>query len=128
LNDIQDIQCDLNSNIGNFIIRIYTRPIYTGIDNSLNPNDTFYGNYYDSKQIQGQTNYTTYHLGDLFPSWSTMLNTSYNQSVYYFNGLRLLKTLGEQEILSICILTLNNNVNIGIKNIIVTYNEYKSDN
>jgi len=128
LNDIQDIQCDLNSNIGNFIIRIYTRPVYTSIDNSLNINDSFYGNYYNSRQIEGQTNYTTYHLGDLFPSWSTMLNTSYNQTVYYFNGLRLLKTLGEQEILSICILTLNNNVNIGIKNIIVTYNEYKSNN
>jgi hypothetical protein len=120
LNDIQDIQCDLNNYLGNFIIRVYTRPVYSGIDNSLNVNDTFYGNYYDSTVFQ-TSGYTTYHLGNLFPSWTNMLTTSYNQQVYYSGGLQTLQTLGEQQILSICILTNNNNANIGIKNIIVTY-------
>ena len=120
LSDIQDIQCDLNNYLGNFIIRIYTRPVYSGIDNSLNINDTFYGNYYDSATFQ-TSGYTTYHLGNLFPSWTSMLTTSYNQQVYYSRGLQTLQTLGEQQILSICILTNNNNANIGIKNIIVTY-------
>ena len=120
LNDIQDIQCDLNNYLGNFIIRIYTRPVYSGIDNTVNPNDTFYGNYYDSATFQ-TSGYTTYHLGDLFPSWSSILTTSYNQQVYYSGGLETLVTLGDQQILSICILTNNNNANIGIKNIILTY-------
>jgi hypothetical protein len=120
LKDIQDIQCDINSYLGNFVIRVYTRPIYTGIDNNLNVNDTFYGNYYDSTSFQ-VSGYTTYHLGDLFPSWSNMLTTSYNKQVYYSGGLQTLQTLGEQQILSICILTNNNNANIGVKNIIVSY-------
>jgi len=129
LNDIDDIQCDLNialnNNIAtNFIIRIYTRPIYgtpiNDIDNSLNPTDTFYGNYYDSK-IMSTVGYNTYHLGDLFNSWTTMLNSSYNQQVYYFGGLQNLQTIGQQQILSICILTHDINANIGIKNIILTY-------
>jgi hypothetical protein len=125
LNDIDDIQCDLNialnNNIAtNFIIRIYTRPVYNEIDNSLNPNDTFYGNYYDSKTMSS-IGYNRYHLGDLFNSWTTMLNSSYNKSVYYFSGLQNLQTIGQQQILSICILTYDINANIGIKNIILTY-------
>jgi hypothetical protein len=125
LNDIENIQCDLNSvpissKPSNFIIRIYTRPIYTSIDNSFNPNDTFYGNYYDSG-IFSASGYTTRHLGNLFSSWTTMLNTSYNQQVYYSGGLQTLQTLGQQQLLSICILTYDINANIGIKNIIVTY-------
>jgi hypothetical protein len=125
LNDIDDIQCDLNnsplsSKPSNFIIRIYTRPVYTGIDNSFNPNDTFYGNYYDSS-IFCASGYNTYHLDDLFTSWTTLINTSYNQNVCYSGGLQNLQTLGEQQLLSICILTYDINANIGIKNIIVTY-------
>jgi hypothetical protein len=47
LNDIHDIQCDLNiDNSQNFIIRIYTRPNYNQIDNEMNPNDSFYGNFF----------------------------------------------------------------------------------
>jgi hypothetical protein len=47
LNDILDIQCDLISDpysqfASNFIIRIYTRPAFSSIDNNFNPNDTFY--------------------------------------------------------------------------------------
>lgn len=125
LNDINDIQCDLNyDGSSNFIIRIYTRPAYTGIDNNLDPNDTFYGNYYDSGIIQSSgfsSDYNTYHLGDLFNSWTTMINSPFNETVYYFEGFEYLKTLGEQQILSICILTYDINANIGIKNIIVTY-------
>jgi hypothetical protein len=121
LNDIQDIQCDLNVESGNsFLIRIYTRPIYSSIDSSLNTGDNFYGNYYDS-DVSGTSNYTTYHLNDLFSNWSTMLTTSYNQSVYYKNGSTVLYNYGEQEILAICIYTKVANANIGIKNIIVTY-------
>ena len=126
LNDILNIQCDLIADPYhtpcNFIIRIYTRPIYTGIDNSLNINDTFYGNYYDSvDQISNITSDYTYNLIQLYPSWTTMLNTVYNQTVYYNDGLQLLNILGQQQILSICILTYDINANIGIKNIIVTY-------
>lgn len=127
LNDILNIQCDLiadpNNQIAtNFIIRIYTRPIYTGIDNSLNPNDTFYGNYYDSvAQISNITSDYTYHLNDLFPSWASMLNTIYRKIVYYNDGLQFLSILGQQQILSICVMTYDINANIGIKNIIVTY-------
>jgi hypothetical protein len=113
-------QALINSYLGNFVIRVYTRPIYTEIDNNSNINDTFYGNYYDSTSFQ-VSGYTTYHLDDLFPSWSNMLNTSYNKQVYYSGGLQNLQTLGEQQILSICILTNNNNANIGVKNIIVSY-------
>lgn len=120
LRDIQDIQCDLNSYLGNFIIRIYTRPVYSSIDNSLNINDTFYGNYYDSK-VFAASGYITYHLAELFPAWTSILTTSYNQEVYYSGGLQILQTLGHQQILSICILTYNNNANIGIENIIVSY-------
>ena len=125
LNEIKDIQCDLKSNTHNsitssFIIRIYTRPNYTEIDNSLNPNDSFYGNYYDSDIIHNN-GYTTYHLSDLFSYWSTMINTSYNKIVYYNGGLQKLRTLGQQQVLSICIMTYDIIANIGIKNIIVTY-------
>ena len=125
LNDINDIQCDLNyDGSSNFIIRIYTRPVYTGIDNNLDLNDTFYGNYYDSGIIQSvgfTSEYNTYHLSDLFNSWTTMINSPFNETVYYFEGFEYLKTLGQQQILSICILTYDINANIGIKNIIVTY-------
>ena len=134
LDDIHDIQCDLNiDNSQNFIIRIYTRPIYTEIDNEFNPNDTFYGNFYDSAiltDISGiemliednPTGYNTYHLGDLFSYWSVLMNSEYNQQVYYADsGLEALSTFGQQQILSICILTYDINANIGIKNIIVTY-------
>jgi len=126
LNDIKDIRCDLTADPANettnFIIRIYTRPIYTGIDNSFNPNDTFYGNYYDSlPQISNITSEFTYNLNALFPSWSTMLISFYNQVVYYNDGLQLLYTYGQQQILSICVMTYDINANIGIKNIIVTY-------
>jgi len=127
LNDILDIQCDLiadpyNQVACNFIIRIYTRPTYTVIDNSLNSNDTFYGNYYDSvAQISNITSDYTYHLNDLFPSWTPMLNTIYRKTVYYNDGLRILSILGQQQILSICVMTYDINANIGVKNIIVTY-------
>uniref|UniRef100_A0A6C0D3Z2 Uncharacterized protein n=1 Tax=viral metagenome TaxID=1070528 RepID=A0A6C0D3Z2_9ZZZZ len=134
LNDIHDIQCDLNiDNSQNFIIRIYTRPNYNQIDNQMNSNDTFYGNFYDSailSDISGietiiennPNGYNTYHLGDLFNYWSVLMNSEYNQHAYYINsGLVTLSTFGEQEILSICILTYDINANIGIKNIIVTY-------
>ena len=132
LNDIKDIQCDLNCDAStNFIIRIYTRPIYTnignsGINNTLYPNDNFYGTYYDSIQninpSSTNLNYNTYHLNDLFPYWTAMLNTASNMTVYY-NGLKngkikTLGVLGQQQILSICILTYNINANIGIKNIV----------
>jgi hypothetical protein len=121
LSDIKDIQCDLNvDNSSNFIIRIYTRPLYSSIDNSLNSGDNFYGNYYDS-DVSGTSDYTTYHLNDLFSNWSTMLTTSYNQIVYYNNGPTLLSTYGDQEVLAICIYTTAANANIGIKNIIVSY-------
>jgi hypothetical protein len=134
LNDIHDIQCDLNiDNSQNFIIRIYTRPHYTQIDNDLNPNDTFYGNFYDSailSNISGINNiirnnpkgYHTYHLGELFTYWSVLMNSPYNTQTYYVNSeLVSLSTFGEQQILSICILTYDINANVGIKNIIVTY-------
>ena len=127
LNDILDIQCDLiadpNNQVAcNFIVRIYTRPTYTVIDNTLNSNDTFYGNYYDSvAQISNITSDYTYHLNDLFPSWTPMLNTIYGKTVYYNDGLRILSILGQQQILSICVMTYDINANIGIKNIIVTY-------
>jgi len=126
LNDIKDIQCDLNCDAStNFIIRIYTRPAYTNItniDNTLYPNDTFYGNYYDSIQNINPTstnlNYNTYHLNDLFPYWSAMLTTASNSKVYYNGKIKTLGVLGQQQILSICILTYNINANIGIKNIV----------
>jgi hypothetical protein len=134
LNDIHDIQCDLNiDNSQNFIIRVYTRPNYNQIDNEMNINDTFYGNFYDSaivSDISGietiiennPTGYNTYHLGDLFNYWSVLMNSEYNQQAYYINSeLVTLSTFGEQQILSICILTYDINANIGIKNIIVTY-------
>ena len=128
LNDIKDIQCDLNFDSSqNFIIRIYTRPNYTVIDdiidNSLNVNDTFYGNFYDS-DISGIVNgdYATYHLIDLFSYWNKLVRTEFNQPTYYPNiGNTILTTYGEQQILSICILTYDINANIGIKNIVVTY-------
>lgn len=123
LSDIKDIQCDLNSDLsGNsFIIRIYTRPIFS-IDNSLNVGDKFYGNYYDSAFPSTPTiEYNTYHLNDLFSNWNTMLYQSYNQNVNYKSGLINLTTLGEQEVLAICIYTTALNANIGVKNIIVTY-------
>jgi hypothetical protein len=129
LSDIQDIQCDLNMNMyQNFIIRIYTRPIYNNI-NTFNETDKFYGNFYDSiqlKDISGNTSpnldYKRYNINDLFPYWSLLLFTRYNQQVYYINsGLKILTNYGEQEILSICLLTYDINANIGIKNIIVTY-------
>jgi hypothetical protein len=127
LNDILNIQCDLiadpnNQLATNFIIRIYTRPNYTVIDNSINPNDTFYGNYYDSvAQISNITSDYTYNLNNLFPSWTSMLNTVYNKTVYYNDGLQNLSILGQQQILSICVMTYDINANIGVKNIIVTY-------
>jgi hypothetical protein len=134
LNDIHDIQCDLNiDNSQNFIIRIYTRPNYTQIDNELNPNDTFYGNFYDSAvlsdisgielMIENNPNgYNTYHLGDLFNYWSVLMSSEYNKQTYFVDsGLETISTFGEQQILSICILTYDINANIGIKNIIVTY-------
>jgi hypothetical protein len=122
LSDIKDIQCDLNSDeYGNsFIIRIYTRPILS-IDNTLNIGDNFYGNYYDSIFPGTSINYNTYHLNDLFSNWNTMLYQPYNQNVNYNSGLVNLTTLGEQEVLAICIYTNAVNANIGIKNIIVTY-------
>jgi hypothetical protein len=127
LNDILNIQCDLiadpyNQLATNFIIRIYTRPNYTVIDNSMNPNDTFYGNYYDSvAQISNITSDYTYNLNELFPSWTPMLNTIYNKTAYYNDGLQNLSILGQQQILSICVMTYDINANIGVKNIIVTY-------
>jgi hypothetical protein len=127
LNDILNIQCDLiadpyNQLATNFIIRIYTRPNYTVIDNSMNPNDTFYGNYYDSvAQISNITSDYRYNLNELFPSWTPMLNTIYNKTVYYNDGLQNLSILGQQQILSICVMTYDINANIGVKNIIVTY-------
>ena len=127
LNDILDIQCDLiadpsNQTACNFIIRIYTRPTYTVIDDTMNPNDTFYGNYYDSvARISNITSDYTYNLNQLFPSWTQMLNTIYNKTVYYNDGLQNLSILGQQQILSICVMTYDINANIGVKNIIVTY-------
>jgi len=126
LNDIFDIQCDLmidsNQAAPNFIIRIYTRPTYSVIDNSINSDDTFYGNYYDSiSQNSNVLSEYRYNLNDLFPSWTSMLNTIYNKTVYYNDGLQILNTLGQQQILSICVMTYDINANIGIKNIIVTY-------
>jgi hypothetical protein len=127
LNDILNIQCDLiadpNNQVAcNFIIRIYTRPIYTVIDNSFNSNDTFYGNYYDSvARISNITSDYRYNLNDLFPSWTPMLNTIYRKTVYYNDGLHFLSILGQQQILSICVMTYDINANIGVKNIIVTY-------
>jgi hypothetical protein len=127
LNDILNIQCDLiadpNNQVAcNFIIRIYTRPNYTVIDNSLDSNDTFYGNYYDSvARISNITSDYTYNLNDLFPSWTPMLNTIYRKTVYYNDGLHFLSILGQQQILSICVMTYDINANIGVKNIIVTY-------
>jgi hypothetical protein len=123
LSDIKDIQCDLNSDeFGNsFIIRIYTRPIFS-IDNSLNIGDKFYGNYYDSAFPATPTiQYNTYHLNDLFSNWNIMLYEAYNQTVNYKSGAINLTTLGEQEVLAICIYTTALNANIGVKNIIVTY-------
>lgn len=126
LNDIQNITCDLNcNNSSNFIIRIYTRPVFSGIDNSFNPNDTFFGNYYDSVSLNGTIDYNTYNLYSLFIGWKDLLLTSYQQSVYYNNGtnfnIQQLNKIGEQQILSICILTKFLNSNIGIKNITVSY-------
>jgi len=127
LNDILNIQCDLiadpnNQLATNFIIRVYTRPNYTVIDNSLNVDDTFYGNYYDSvAQISNITSDYTYSLNELFPSWTEMLNTIYRKTVYYNDGLQNLSILGQQQILSICVMTYDINANIGVKNIIVTY-------
>ena len=127
LNDILDIQCDLiadptNEVACNFIIRIYTRPTYTEINNTMNPNDTFYGNYYDSvARISNITSDYTYNLNELFPYWTPMLNTLYNKTVYYNDGLQYLSILGQQQILSICVMTYDINANIGVKNIIVTY-------
>jgi hypothetical protein len=127
LNDILDIECDLvadpaNQSACNFIIRIYTRPTYTVIDNNINPNDTFYGNYYDSvARISNITSDYRYQLNELFPSWTSMLNTIYRKTVYYNDGLQNLNTLGQQQILSICVMTYDINANIGVKNIIVTY-------
>ncbi len=125
LNDIFDIQCDLivdPNETPNFIIRIYTRPTYLLIDNSINSDDTFYGNYYDSiLQNSNITSVYRYNLNDLFPYWTPMLNTPYRKTVYYNDGLQFLNTLGQQQILSICVMTYDINANIGIKNIIVTY-------
>jgi hypothetical protein len=128
LNDIKDIQCDLNFvSSQHFIIRIYTRPNYTiidnVIDNSFNVNDSFYGNFYDS-DISGIINreYTTYHLTDLFSYWNLLIRSEFNQPTFYPNiGSTILTTYGQQQILSICILTYDINANIGIKNIVVTY-------
>ena len=116
------MNCDVSNGItSNFIIRVVTRPIYTQIQiDDINPNDSFFGNYYDSGIFQS-SDYKTYHLNELFTYWQAMLNTPYNQPVYYKDGYKTLVTYGQQEILSICILTYNNNANIGIKNIIVTY-------
>ena len=126
LNDIENITCDINCNNScNFIIRIYTRPVFSGIDNSYNPNDTFFGNYYDSISLNGTIDYTTYNLFTLFVGWKNLLLTTYQQSVYYNNGtnfsIQQLNKIGEQQILSICILTNVLNSNIGIKNITVSY-------
>jgi len=126
LNDILDIQCDLNSTIhDNFRIRIYTRPVFTSIDGSFdgsfNINDRFYGNYYDSVKLGINSDYHTYHLNKLFPDWPNELQKSYGQIVYYNNGTQTLNTLGEQQILSICLMTNKINAKIGIKNIIVSY-------
>ncbi len=50
------------------------------------------------------------------------MNSPYNTQTYYVNSeLVSLSTFGEQQILSICILTYDINANVGIKNIIVTY-------
>jgi hypothetical protein len=127
LNDILNIQCNLivdqnNERASNFIIRIYTRPHYTVIDNNINAGDTFYGNYYDSvAQFSNIAPDYGYNLKDLFPSWTLMLNTEYKKTVHYNNGLQYLSILGQQQILSICIMTYDINANIGAKNIIVTY-------
>lgn len=125
LNNLHDITCELNSdNSSNFFIRIYTRPIFNGIDNSFNSSDSFFGNYYDSISISGTTNYTYYNLASLFPYWSTLLTGSYVVNAYYNNngfGLRQINTFGEQQILSICIFTTVLNSNIGIKNIELIY-------
>ena len=119
LNDIQDIQCDLNSyDSDQFIIRIYTRP-YFSIDNTLTM-DNFYGNYFDS-YVSGTFDYTTFHLNDLFSNWTTILNTYQPRTVYYNSGSTTITTYGEEEILAICIYTNVANANIGIKNIIVSY-------
>jgi len=123
LNDIQDIQCDLNSYNGDhFFIRIYTRPAYSTMNDNLS--DSFYSNYYDSS-ISGTFDYTTFHLNDLFSNWPILLDTSYNQTVYYNGPSGLQPTtitrLGQEQILSICIYTKNVNANIDIKNIIITY-------
>ena len=115
------MNCD---NSSNFIIRIYTRPIYTGIDNSFNPNDTFYGNYYDSVLFNGSFDFTTYNLHELFPYWSVLINSQYTINAYYYNkgfNLRQINTFGEQQILSICIFNPVLNSNIGIKNIELSY-------
>ena len=87
------------------------------------PNDNFYGNYYDSIQninpySVSNIDYNTYHLNDLFPYWSAMLSTVSNTTVYYNGKIKTLGVLGQQQILSICILTYNINANIGIKNIV----------
>jgi hypothetical protein len=119
LNDIQDIQCDLNSDTDHFIIRIYTRPYFSSIDNSLTM-DNFYGNYFDSS-ISGTFDYTTFHLNDLFSNWTNILNTYQPRTVYYNNGPTIISTYGEEEVLAICIYTNVANANIGIKNIIVSY-------
>ena len=123
-----DSYCDLNFvSSQHFIIRIYTRPNYTiidnVIDNSFNVNDSFYGNFYDS-DISGIINrdYTTYHLTDLFSYWNLLIRSEFNQPTFYPNiGSTILTTYGQQQILSICILTYDINANIGIKNIVVTY-------
>jgi hypothetical protein len=124
LNNLQDITCELNSvNSSNFIIRIYTRPLFNGIDNSLN-DDSFFGNYYDSISLNGTTGYTSYNLTTLFPYWSALLTGSYVVNAYYNNngfGYKQINTFGEQQILSICIFTTVLNSNIGIKNIELIY-------
>lgn len=125
LNNIQHIKCDLNcDNSSNFIFRIYTRPIYTGFDNSFNKNDTFYGNYYDSILFNGTFDFTTFNLYELFPYWSSMVNSEYIVNTYYYNkgfNIKQINTLGEQQILSICIFTTELNSNVGIKNIELSY-------
>uniref|UniRef100_A0A6C0ET00 Uncharacterized protein n=1 Tax=viral metagenome TaxID=1070528 RepID=A0A6C0ET00_9ZZZZ len=125
LNNLQDITCELNSdNSSNFFIRIYTRPIFNGIDNSFNSSDSFFGNYYDSISLSGTTSYTYYNLSTLFPYWTTLLTGSYVVNAYYNNngfGYKQINTFGEQQILSICIFTTVLNSNIGIKNIELIY-------
>jgi len=125
LNNIQNIKCDINcDNSSNFIIRIYTIPIYTGIDNSFNPDDTFYGNYYDSILFNETFDFTTFNIYSLFPYWTSLINSQYNVNTYYYNrGFKIqqLKTFGQQQILFICIFNTVLNSNIGIKNIELSY-------